>query len=212
MKRFNAALWALGLATLVASPVEAGPRIELSTVGGATFLDQSLADFQWEITPRVSWGGQAAVRIGRTALGVRLLRQGTEQDTGLIDPPATSVGRTSVDVVARFTAARILGTDAWLGASAGWMHLGFSPDEAVIDLPSGSDITVEFDPINEAVFGLGAGVSKEVAPRWAIGLGAERTLFGLDTAHRRGDDIVETRESFGDWNVRMELTWVVTPG
>jgi hypothetical protein len=34
----------------------------------------------------------------------------------------------------------------------------------------------------------------------------DHTWFQLDTAHRVGSEIVEDRETFGNWTARVELT------
>jgi hypothetical protein len=36
------------------------------------------------------------------------------------------------------------------------------------------------------------------------------SAFSLDTAHRSGAGVVDGRESFGNWNARLELARVLT--
>jgi hypothetical protein len=36
-------------------------------------------------------------------------------------------------------------------------------------------------------------------------------MFRLDTVHRAGDDVIEERETFGNWTVRLELSqWFIS--
>ena len=42
---------------------------------------------------------------------------------------------------------------------------------------------------------------------WALALSAEASTFALDTAHRRGDEIVYQRDRFWNWSARLAVTW-----
>src|SRR5262245_50233871 len=59
-----------------APPTDEGGGLWLSVglIGGFTQLSRNLADYQWNTTPRPSWGAQARVGGRRISGGVRLWR------------------------------------------------------------------------------------------------------------------------------------------
>jgi hypothetical protein len=92
------------------------------------------------------------------------------------------------------------------------MHIGYSPDHLVLDdLGTGQPITIDLEPITEWQGGLGLGVRRALPGRTTLGIAVERSLFRLDTAHRAGNTVVEQRETFGNWTVRLELSqWFIS--
>ena len=92
--------------------------------------------------------------------------------------------------------------------SAGWLHLGYDPDQAVYDPGAGGPIVVTYEPVDEPILAAGLALERSLSTRFGVGLSVEHQLFGLDTAHRRGNEIVFERTSFNNWTARFELSWL----
>jgi hypothetical protein len=188
----------------------AGRWISVGLLSGSTWLDSGLADYQWDVTPRVDWGAQALMGGGRFASGLRLWRSQTTQQ---IDPanatPAADVRATSTELVGRGRLATALGCEVMAVASAGLLHLGYHPDRVTIaPTGGGAAIAVDLEPVNEWIGGAGLGLRRPLHGPWAAGVEMDHRLFGLDTAHRNGAVIEYGRQRFGDWSARLELAWV----
>jgi hypothetical protein len=200
-----------GVATEAGSGVSRDPRgfrLALSLLSGSTRADAGLSAYQWSTTPRMAWGAQALAGRGRFEIGPRLWRSSTTQR---IDVPGVTasptVRSTSLELVGRGRVATCWDARLLASASGGRLHLGYDPDQIVI--PSyglGAPIVARFTPVDEWIAGLGLGVERPLLERWTVGLAFERRIFGLDTAHRSGNVIVNARESFGDWSARLELS------
>ena len=61
----------------------------VALLGGSTFIDPRLANYQWDTRPRAAWGAQALVGRGRVALGARAWRSQTVQVLDLPGGPVT---------------------------------------------------------------------------------------------------------------------------
>ncbi len=212
MNRSLARLLALAaLLTPVPAGADAGPpggarlRLELGVLAGTAQPDADLADYQWDVTPRGAWGAQALVAGGRGAAGLRLWRTRTTQSMGAaaggVAPTVTS---TTWDVVGRGTLGTVVGVQVFAAASVGRVHLAYTPERVAIDA-GGVPVSVELAAMDEWKSGVGAGIVRSLAGRWSVSLAAERSFFGLDTAHRDGAAIVRARERFGEWNTRLGL-------
>src|SRR5262245_30215321 len=82
------------------------PWVTVTWLTGSTQLDPQLADYQWDTSPRLSWGAQASLGVGRWGAGVRLWRTQTTQEIatpGVTMTPAVRL--TSAELLAQ---ARIL--------------------------------------------------------------------------------------------------------
>ncbi len=181
--------------------------------GGALFLDQHLHDYRWDVAPRAVWGLQGMLRRDRFGIGVRAWRSSTTQGTGLLgESEAPEVSLTGFELVAEPRLASCWGTHLFGLASGGIVHIGYSPDELVLDdMSGGSPITVELSPIDEWQAGVGLAVRRALPGRTTLGLAVERSFFRLDTAHRAGNTVIEERETFGNWTVRFELSqWFIS--
>ena len=186
-------------------------RWSLSALGGATQLDPHLADYRWNADPRMCFGAQATAEAGRWMVGVRGLRTQTTQSSGIPgEGSAPNVRLTSFEAVGGVRVTSFVGIELHAVASAGRAHLGYDPDHmAFTPLSGGSDIVVEFAPIDTWTAAGGVWLRRPVAVGLAVGLQLDRSYFALDTAHRSGDGIEEQRETFGNWGARFEVSWVL---
>lgn len=208
------------LALLLATPLavwaepagDPRPWLAIGVLAGSTQPDARLANYQWVTTPRASWGAQALAGKGRFATGLRVARASTTQ---AIDLPSgasrVSVHSTSVELLGQGRLVALWGMHVFATASGGRLHLGYAPDEVVIPASGSSGpTTVALAPIDEWVAGGGLVARRALSGRWSVGLEIERRVFALDTAHRNGSVIENSRESFGDWNARVELARLLT--
>ncbi len=204
------AIGALVLLAATAMPAAAGARwASLSLLAGTTAFDAHLADYQWDVAPRAAWGVQALAGVGPLSAGVRLWRAASTQELDLGGVADPRVHATSLELVTRARVWSAWGNDVLATASAGRLHLGWSPDEVVVSPSgSGSDVTAHFAPVHEWTGGAGAAVERALPGQWRAGVQVERRVFGLDTAHRAGATVVMDRESFGEWSARLELARV----
>lgn len=189
-----------------AQATEHSPWWSLGVLSGATALDHSLADYQWDTRVRAAFGAEALVGRGRWSVGARAWRTHTTQT---VEAPGVSasptVRATSVEAVGRIGVAKWQGIRFEGTASAGRRHLGYTPDELSIDSGSGPATPVALAPIDEWVASAGLSVAHALPGDWDLGLQIEHGVFGLDTAHRVGAGIETGRESFGEWNARFAL-------
>jgi hypothetical protein len=183
----------------------------LGLITGTTQFDAGLADYQWDVTPRLGLGARALVGRGRLATGLRLWRASSTQAIGDLGR-APDVHATSWELVGEGRLAEVLGTQVLATAGAGRLRLGYDPDRITIQPPGApSPIVVDLVPVATWIGGGGLALRRAVAPAWTVGLGLDARVFTIDTAHRAGDEIVYARESFGDWSARCELAWRVGP-
>jgi hypothetical protein len=189
-----------------AAETRGGHRVSLGLLAGPTLPDPSLSDYQWRMTPRIGWGAESFAGIGRYAAGIRVWSTSTPQELGLPGAPAaTTVTRTSFELVGRATLAHLAGWEWTASASAGRVHLGYRPDHVSIST-AGGPIDVSFAPLDEWIGGGGIGLRRPLAGSWSAGLDLEHRIFALDTAHRAGTTVVSERSTFGDWSARLALT------
>jgi hypothetical protein len=114
------------------------------------------------------------------------------------------VRSTSLSLLARGALASVLGSQLFVNVSAGRMHMGYHPDQ--VSIPTGgTPIVVDLAPLDQWIAGGGLGMERIVARHWAVSLEADDEVFALDTAHRNGAAIQNTRTSFGEWTARFEL-------
>jgi hypothetical protein len=217
-----AGIGALLLATVVGASAAPGDQagdslrepgshwFSIGILSGSTRLDDGLADYQWDMTPRVDWGAQTLLGRGRLAIGLRLWRARTTQQ---LDPSNVSssaeVRATSTELVGHGRLAAALGCELMAVASGGFLHLGYHPDRvSIASAGGGAPIAVDLTPVNEWIGGAGLALRRPLRGPWAAGVELDHRLFGLDTAHRNGVVIEYGRRTFGDWSARLELAWV----
>ena len=188
-------------------------QLAIGPLIGATALDQSLANYRWDTRPALQSGVQATLYRGRFGAGVRVLRSQTTQGSGILGATeAPQVNLTSFDIIGEARVVRYLGAELWGTAHTGLLHLGYDPDQIVFDPGAGGPITVAYDPISEWDFGLGLEVRRELMTHMALSLQAEGSTFALDTARRRGNEIVQSRERFYGWSLRLQVSWLLNLG
>jgi len=202
----SAALVALVCSAVPASAAGLVPAWSLGISGGTTRFDTHLADYQWNLSPRPSWGAQAGAALGRAGLALRFSTSSATQhvDASVPDPV---VRVTTFDLAGEFEAARPLGFALLPRVSAGRVALTYSPDHAELATGGGS-MSVELSPVHAWSWGIGAAVRRELASRWNATLAFERQAFAFDTAHRTGSSVTVASEAFGNWNGRFELARV----
>ncbi|MGH7731090.1 MAG: hypothetical protein ACRENJ_07555 [Candidatus Eiseniibacteriota bacterium] len=182
-----------------------GGWISIALLAGSTQFDAGLADYQWDTSPRFAWGVRALVGRGRFAGGLRVWRAVSVQSIGDLGE-APEVRATSWELVGEGRLAEVRGTRVLATAGAGRLHLGYEPDRITIQPPGApSPIVVDLAPVGAWIGGAGLALRREVVAGWTAGLGVEARVFSIDTAHRAGNVIVNTRETFGDWSARFEL-------
>jgi len=187
------------------TPPDGARWYSLGLLTGSIRLDPALANYQWDVTPRFAWGGQAMAGQGRWALGARMLETQTTQTANVGGTSGgPEVRATSWELVGNARLARSFGVELLALASGGLLHLGYHPDQMTIDV-SGTPVVVAFRPIDEWIGGAGLGARRELLGAWRAGAELEWRRFSMDTAHRNGSVIETQRQSFDDWSVRLEL-------
>ncbi len=204
---------ALALAACAAAPARAGLPApfgaEVALLAGTTRLDARLADYQWDVAPRLAWGAEALGTLGRWGVGARFWHAATTQALGLggatSDP---AVGTTSVEAVARGRLASIAGTAIHAVGSAGRLHVGYHPDHVTVDpTGGGTPLEIRLAPVDTWMFGGGLALERRLAGPWSASFEVDRRAYGWDTAHRVADTIQVGRESFGDWSAHLGIAW-----
>jgi hypothetical protein len=191
-------------------PRDAAPtwRVGVGALVGALAFDASLDDYRWDVDPALQTGAQAVVFRGRFGAGARLWRAHTTQATGI--PGETQSPRVNLTALEALAQGRIVsyrGVALWGLVHGGRLFLAYDPDQMTVDPGVGAPITVAFESIDEWDYGLGVEIRGDLTAQLALGLQAEWTSFSLDTAHRRGDEIVESRERFDQWSLRAQVSW-----
>ncbi len=187
----------------------AGACFSIGLLAGTTQFDAGLADYQWDTTPRLGWGLRALAGRGRFATGIRVWRASSTQAIGDLGT-APEVHATSWEIVGEGRVTELLGTRLLVTGGAGRLRLGYDPDRITIQPPGPvSPIVVDLAPVGAWIGGGGLALRRAVASDWTVGIGVDARVFAIDTAHRAGGAIVVARESFGDWNARFELAWLV---
>jgi hypothetical protein len=180
-------------------------------LAGSTRPDPALADYNWDVGGRASWSLTALAGAGRAGVGLRLSHWRTRQGTGIPgagDGPVA--GMTDVQLLVKARAFSVENLDVFTTAGIGRYHLAYSPDRMTVDPGGGlAPVTVAFDAVNDWSCSLGAGLEYPVVRGLVAGAEITRSVFMLDTAHRSGSEIVTSREAFGNWNLRLSLSWMV---
>lgn len=211
MRRGVPTLGVLAAALLIGSVASAhaqdpGPWASIGVLSGATLMDPSLADYQWDTRFHGAYGAEARVGMGRWAGGARIWRT---QTTQAVEAPGVTadpiVRATSLELVAHIQLFELHGMRVAGLASGGRRHLGFSPDELSVDTGGGNVTRVRLAPVDEWIAGGGLSLEHTFGAQWDLGLQVDHGVFGLDTAHRVGAGIETGRESFGEWNARFAL-------
>ncbi len=184
-------------------------RIGVGPLVGGIAFDPSLDDYRWDVAPTFQSGAQAMLFHDRFATGARLWFANTTQGTGIPgQTEAPQVNATAIEWIGQGRMISYRGVELWGAVHAGRLFLAYDPDELTVDPGIGAPITVAFDSISEWDYGFGIEIRGRLTPQLALALQADRTSFSLDTAHRSGDDIVESRERFDQWSLRLQAAWL----
>lgn len=198
-----AACFGAGAATAAAEQLS----VNVAPYGGALALDSSLRDFRFETNTSPLYGLHAFVNFGRLVPGVRVWRSSSQQNTGIPgDDTQLDVSLTAVEATAAVRLAKIAGFRLLANGSAGTISMSWTPAELEVDLGLAEPTVVEFSRVSETIWGAGITVRRSVLAGFDVAVGADRTWFQLDTAHRRGNEIVTSRDTFGNWTARVELS------
>jgi hypothetical protein len=183
--------------------------LSLGILTGSALPDAHLADYRWDTTPRLAWGAQGLAGSGAFAGGLRWLSTETTQEIGLAGVAPSEVRMSTLEAIGQARFASLWGTQLYGTASAGWLHLGYTPDQITFDPGGGSGpIAVTFDPVDELIVGGGLSLKRPLVPGWSLGLDVGHRVFSMETAHRNGSAIETGRESFGEWSAHLELAWL----
>ncbi len=195
--------------TLTASNASAiGPELSLGVLGGWSKPAASMADYQFEITPRPALGARVRAGLGPADLGVRVWSAPNTQSLGLAGVEDPSTRTTTWDLTSRMRVADVLGQRLSATASAGRLALTYDPARLSIPVGGGPDVVVALAPIHEWVAGAGFAIERGVGEQWSVDLEVEHRWFGLDTARSVAGSLVESRERFGTWDVRVGWNWI----
>jgi hypothetical protein len=188
---------------------DSGWRVGVGAMLGGISFDSHLDDYRWDVSPALQTGAQATVHHGRFATGARLWLAHTTQASGL--PGQTQAPRVNLTAVEWIGQGRMIshrGVELWGMVHGGRLFLAYDPDQMTFDPGAGAPITVAFDSIAEWDYGVGIEIRGRPTAQLALALQAEHTSFSLDTAHRNGDEIVEARERFDQWSLRVQAAWL----
>jgi len=203
--RIGAPLLALACLASAAGAVPLRPAFSLGVSSGTTRFDPHLSDYQWNLAPRAAWGAQAGVSLGRFGLALRgwtsSARQHVDASASVTDP---LVRVTTLDLAGEAEVARPLGLSLLARAAVGRVAIGYSPDRVTLDA-GGTPVTVDLAPVHAWSWAGGGALRHPLLPGWTATIAVERTGFAFDTAHRAGPSVEYARESFGNWNGRLEL-------
>jgi hypothetical protein len=201
-----------GFAVFTANPAAAGSRwLSFGVLAGTTRPDPDLAGYGWEVGGHASWGLRAMAGSGRVGAGLRFTRWQTRQETGASDPQDNPVVRMSdVRFLVRARAVSVQNLDVYGTAGAGRYRMSYSPDRLTVYPGGGAEpVSVAFAPVSDWSFSLGLGLEHPLVRGLTAGAEIERSVFLLDTAHRSGTQIVTSRDSFRNWNLRLSLSWML---
>ncbi len=180
---------------------------------GVQVFDDNLANYRWDTKPAVVTGLQVTLYRGWLAGGIRMGRSHTRQVTGIPgETRAPQVNKTDVVFTGHVRALEYRIFELWGSISGGGMFLGYDPDRMTFEIGGIADpVTVSYEAVSTWQYGLGTGLRSKITRHAALSLEVERSTFSLDTAHRRGDEIVYARQSFSNWQFSVGVSWLLGP-
>ncbi len=206
------AVWLLATAAAAArADTDAAWRLTVGPTVGVLLLDPHLADYRWDTGPTLQTGAEAVLSRGRFGVGTRVLLSSTTQASGIPgETQAPRVALTGFEILTQVRALSVRGVELWGTAQGGRLHMGYDPDQLTFS-PGGltEPVTVAYDPVSEWDFGFGLEIRGRLTRQVALALQADGSSFSLDTAHRRGSEIIESRERFTSWGLRLKACWQV---
>lgn len=204
----------LAFATLVFASA-ANPRhataldLAIRPLCGVERWDAELGAYGWDGSTHAVGGAEASIARGAYGGALRVERRGASQSVDLLGEPAsTHVALWSVALVGERSLVTWAGARLAVRACAGRLFASYSPGSLTFAAgDGGAPVEVTFEPWSEWMAGAGLGVGVPLSSQLALGFDLERWYFALDTAHRRDDTIVRSRETFGQWTGRIGLAW-----
>jgi hypothetical protein len=189
----------------------AAPWVSFGVQAGSTRPDPDLSRYNWDVDGRLNWGAAALAGTGRVGAGLRLSRWQTRQGTGVPGADAGPVVHlTDLQLLVKARALSVERLDLFGTAGIGRYHMSYRPDRMTVDAGGGSEpVTVTFDSVGDWSVAVGLGAEHPIVRGLVAGAEIERSLFFLDTAHRSGSEIVASRDSFSNWNLRLSLSWML---
>jgi hypothetical protein len=212
MRVAGPAALALLVGVFVAAPggADPGPVVWASAgpVGGVALPDRDLRDYRWNVTPRAVLGVEALVGYGRWGAGLRITRWGTSQGTGVPGQGALAVDVTVLQLLGQARLVEAVGFEFLGRGGVGRLHAAYDPAHLSFT-PAGASEPVEvaFRPLDEWLVSGGVSVARRLGSGLGLQADLERSIFSLDTLHRNGDVIEESRETFGSWQLLLRLSW-----
>ena len=197
-----------GIAALLlgsASLADAGERWgSFGVFGGVLQWDPRLADYQWDVSPRSTWGAEALLGRGGFGGGVRVWGARATQSIDATSGTTAAVQALGGEAVWRGRFAQAWGLEWSAVTSAGALRLGYDPDH--VSIPSGGGpIEVDLEPVLAWTGSGGVGIERRSAGPWSVRMEVEHRRFEIETAHQVGGAVVTGREWFGNWSARLEL-------
>jgi hypothetical protein len=181
--------------------------VGIEPFAGAVALDAHLGDYEWETSPQAVWGAALRADFARFAAGLRFRSAGTAQRAAWPgEEHSLDVSLRSLEGFGTVRLASVAGVGLSAGGHVGRLRLGWSPDRLAIGEAGSEPLSIAFDPIMESLAGAGLEARRALPSGFELALTVDRTWFRLDTAHRRGDEIVEARETFGNWYFTASIT------
>lgn len=204
-----AAFVAAGAIVAIAAARATAAEIAIAPIAGASRFDASLSRYGWAAETRALIGAEAAVRERGWGAGLRAGRSSVAQSSALLGAPLeTTVRLWTVDAFAEMPLVSFGGVRVAALGAIGQVFASYSPDRALIASGgSGGAVEVRYGDWNEWSVAGGLALRAPVTGALESCVALERCAFRLDTAHRQGDAIVESRETFGGWVARAGLTW-----
>lgn len=196
---------------LIATNTAAEWNFGAATEVGARQLDEHLADYRWDAGPVPVFGLDAVARNGRWVLRAGVSRSGTDQSTGL--PGVATVPSVALTEIALHGAATVFAFgdfDVDIGAGIGRVYLAWDPERLEADV-EGTSIVVDFEPLDRWVTSTDLSLGWNATSSVRLGLRGRASRFSLETAHRRGDAIVEDTESFVSIDATVFVRFLARP-
>ncbi|MEZ4654025.1 MAG: hypothetical protein R3E12_10700 [Candidatus Eisenbacteria bacterium] len=199
----------------MATPAHAAPAIlgawsSGHVFGGGIQTDSDLTHYDWDARTHPAYGGELALGWRYVGIGARYVSGENEQRTEnpLVSYAATVRSRT-VEAIVPVRVLRLWGFGLTGCGSLGRMWLTYDPDRVEIPVAGSDPLIVELSPIETWTVSAGGAIRHGLAGPLDVGLSARRRWFELDTAHRVGEDIAYEKQSFGQWEVQIEVGWEV---
>ncbi len=193
---------------LTSEPARAGVMaIGVEPFAGAVSLDPHLADYQWDAGTHPVWGLGLRADGPFLAAGARFWSTGATQDASLPgDILELDVGLRAAEAFGEVRIASVAGFRLGAAARGGVLRIAWSPDRLDVTGSGPDPVVVAFDPVHETIWGAGLAIRRGLPAGLDVAVGIDRSWFRLDTAHRRGAEIVNDRETFASWMTTLAVS------